>query len=483
MTADSTERRFYRSTVAATLSQVWRVGVTLGTRIVLRRLVDPADWGVWDWALAVFLVLGALRDLGLVYHVVRVRPRPYGNLLAVEALWGGGLALVVSIGAPVLALAFHEPHPAVVPVLRWLALFLFLEGMAAVPRTYFECELQIGRVVVPELVRNALFAGFSLGLAWAGWGVWSLVAAYTTGTGVYAAMLWWRARARMPLTWQRGQTLGLLRRSLPLALIWFLIILIHNVDPLILGARFVAGVVGNYKFAYEAAFMAVTVLQPAVARALYPALAALAEKPHKLFEAYRLGTLLLSAIEVPAAIFFFLNADTAVRILGGGAWETAPAFLRILALAPLIDPFTRLGGELLKVHDDDRWWILSSVLTLSSFALVGWWATGVFGPGGMAWTNFLPLGMGVMAWALHRIDPPGFRRLLGDLAWIYLPAAVPFGLAAWIAGDRPWLRFALCAAAGLVSLTLSYRRFGHSFVAFLRDPKAEAEAEAAAAQT
>ncbi|MEZ5333532.1 MAG: oligosaccharide flippase family protein [Thermoanaerobaculia bacterium] len=479
MSRDSTERRFYRSTVAATLSQVWRVAVTLGTRIVLRRLVEPADWGVWDWALALFLVLGALRDLGLVYHVVRVRPRPYGNLLAVEGIWGGALALVTVLGAPILALAFHEPHPAVVPVLRWLALFLFLEGMAAVPRTYFECELEIGRVVVPELVRNLLFAGLSLGLAWMGWGVWSLVAAYTTGTGVYAAMLWWRARGRMPLTFLPGHTLPMLRRSLPLALIWFLIILIHNVDPLILGWRFAADIVGNYKFAYEGAFMAVTVLQPAVARALYPALAALSDKPHKLFEAYRLATLLLSSIEVPAALFFFLNAETAVRILGGSSWEAAPGFLRILALAPLVDPFTRLGGELLKVHDDDRWWILSSLLTLGSFAFVGWWATGAFGPHGMAWVNFLPLGVTVMAWALYRIDPPGFSRLARDLAWIYLPAVVPFVLAWWIAGDRLWLRFGLCVGAALLCLAHSYRRFGHSFVAFLRDPRAEAEAAAA----
>jgi O-antigen/teichoic acid export membrane protein len=478
LTADSTERKFYRSTVAATLSQLWRVAVTLGTRIVLRRLVDPADWGVWDWALAVFLVLGALRDLGLVYHVVRVNPRPYGNLLAVETLWGGGLALLTVVGAPILALAFHDPHPAVVPVLRWLALFLFLEGMASVPRTYFECELEIGRVVVPELVRNVLFAGLSLGLAWLGWGVWSLVAAYTTGTGVYAAMLWWRARGRMPLTWLPGQTLAMLRRSLPLALIWFLIILIHNVDPLILGWRFVAGVVGNYKFAYEAAFMAVTVLQPAVARALYPALAALREKPHKLFEAYRLGTLLLSAVEVPAAIFFFLNAETAVRLLGGGSWEAAPTFLRILALAPLVDPFTRLGGELLKIQDDDRWWILSSLLTLTGFAVIGWLATGRIGAVGMAWTNFLPLGMGVMAWALHRIDPPGFRRLVRDLAWIYLPPILPFALIALAAGDRLWWRFALSAVAAAGCVALSYRRFGGSFVAFLRGPKAAAEAAA-----
>ncbi len=468
MDETTTAQRLYRSTVAATLSQLWRVAVTFATRLVLRRLVDPADWGVWDWALAVFLILGAVRDLGLVYHVVRVRPRPYGNLLAVEAIWGGALTLVTVVGAPLLARGFAEPHPDVVGVLRWLGLFLLLDGLASVPRVYFESELQVGRAVVPELLRNLVFAATSIVLARSGLGVWSLVVAHVGSTGLYAAHLWLRAWGRIPLAFERGRTPALLRGSLPLALIWFLLILVQYVDRLILGARFGAALLGNYGLAYETAFMTVTILQPAVARALYPALSALAHLPRKMFEAYRLGTLLISAVEVPAACLLLVNAELVVRLLGGGEWEAAPTFLRLLALAPLVDPFTRLGGEVLKVRDGDRVWILATTLTLASFAVVGWLATGWLGARGMALTNFLPVGMAVMVWGLQRIDPAAFHELVADLAWIYLPPVLPFGASWLLGGERLWGRLALSGTAALLCLALTWWRFGPAFVAFAR---------------
>jgi PST family polysaccharide transporter len=470
----TTARRLYRSTLAATVSQLWRVAVTFATRLVLRRLVDPRDWGVWDWALAVFLILGAVRDLGLVYHVVRVRPRPYGNLLAVEAVWGGALAAATWLGAPLLALGFSEAHPDVVGVLRWLGVFLLLDGLASVPRVYFESELQVGRAVVPELVRNLAFALTSIALAQAGLGVWSLVAAHVGSTALYAAHLWWRARGRIPLTFERGRTGALLAGSLPLACIWFLLILVQYVDRLILGARFDAALLGNYALAYETAFMTVTILQPAVARALYPALAALAHAPRKMFEAYRLGTLLISAVEVPAACLLLVNAELVVRILGGADWVGAPTFLRLLALAPLVDPFTRLGGEVLKVRDGDRVWIVATTLTLASFGIVGWLATGWVGAKGMALTNFLPLGAAVMVWGLHRVDPAAFRELVADLGWIYLPPVMPFG-AAWLLGGGPWGRLALSATAALLCFAITWWRFGPAFVAFARGAAPGAE--------
>ena len=89
MNPANTASRFLRSTGAATFSQLWRVVVTFGTTLLLKRMIPTVDWGLWNWALPIFLVLGAVRDLGLVYHVVRVKPRPYGNLLLLETVWGG----------------------------------------------------------------------------------------------------------------------------------------------------------------------------------------------------------------------------------------------------------------------------------------------------------------------------------------------------------------------------------------------------------
>ena len=472
MNSHDATRRFLHSSGAAIFSQLWRVVVTFGTMLVLKRLIPAADWGLWNWALPLFMILGALRDLGLVFHVVRVKPRPYGNLLALELVWGGLLVALAFFGAPLLARAYSEPHPDILPVLRWLTLFLFFEGLSTVPRVFFESELRIGRAVVPELTRNLFMAAASVGLALAGFDVWSLLIAHVGSSALYALMLWWRAWGDMPLEWQRGQTLKLIRHSLPLASIWFLTILVRHIDPLILGWRFDGTVVGNYVFAYENAFRVSEIVFPAVARSLYPALVAFREETARLFGAYSLATLLMQAVEVPVAYFLFLNAELTLRILGGAQWVEAPTYLRILCFAPLVDPFSRLGGEILKVKHRDGLWILCTFISFLTFAIGGIFWTGALGPVGMAWINLLPLGAVPMAWALHQVEPAGFRDLVRKLLYVY-SVPIPFFAAAYLlAADRPVLRFALSLVSVALSLAVVYRKYGGDFVTFFRRPTA-----------
>ena len=468
MSRQDARSRFLRSSGAAILSQGWRVLVTLAITLVLKRLVPAADWGLWTWALTLFMILGAVRDLGLVYHVVRAKPRPYGNLLALELLWGAALVGLTFVGAPVLAKAYSGTHPEILTVLRAMTLFLFFEGLSTVPRTYFEGELRIGRAVAPEIARNLFMAVVSVGLAVAGVDIWSIVIANVGAAGLYALMLWWRAWGEIPLLYQRGRTLPLIRESLPLATIWFLTILVRYVDPLILAWRFEGAVVGNYAFAYENAFRASEIIVPALTRALYPALVAFRAAAEKLFQTYALATVFMQSIEVPVAYFLFLNAELALWLLGGAQWVEAPAYLKILCFAPIIDPFSRLGGEVLKTEHMDRIWILCTVITLLTFVGGGVYLTGVMGPVGMAWINLLPLGAILMAWALHQLAPAGFRALTGRLLYVYVVPVPFFAAAALLAGEATWLRFGLSLVAIAVSLAIMWRRFGGEFLGFFR---------------
>lgn len=473
-----TATRLFRSAGAATFSQIWRVGVTFLVSLALRRLIPRGDWGLWDWTLVVFLVFGALRDLGLVYHVVRLRERPYGNLLAVETVWGALLASGIALWAPIVGAAFKDHHPDKVMVIRCLCLFLFVEGLSTVPRVYFENELQIGRTVLPEIIRNLIFALLSVGMAWLGFGIWALVTAYVASTAYYAAHLWVLAYPTLPLRLERGNGWALVRDSLPLAAIWFLVILTRYVDPLILGAQFLKETVASYTFAYFAAFLVTNTLVPAVTRSLYPALVAFSDEPRRLFGAYRLATLFVLVIEAPVAGFLFVNAELVLRILGGKQWVDAPAFLAVLAFTPLVDPFSRLGGEVLKVYHRDRLWIAASSATLVSFLAFGVLLTRTVGPIGMAWANFLPIGGILMGYAIYRLDPGHFRLLCRDILEIYLAPVVPLALVRLLPIADPRLRFGLSLVALLPALAFYAYRFGPSFRDFFSDPVAAAAAEA-----
>ncbi|MEO1083855.1 MAG: oligosaccharide flippase family protein, partial [Acidobacteriota bacterium] len=233
-----TAGRFLRSSGAAALSQGVRVLSTLLAQFVLRRFIPAEDWGLFNWSLVIFLVLSAIRDLGLGYHVLRVKSRPYGNLLALEAIWGGILFAAAVLAAPLGPSLYAGSHPETIGILRLLALFMLLDGLATVPRIYLEGELSVGRAVAPELWRNLVFVLTACLLAYAGYGVWSLAIAHTASTGLYALVLWRRVWGEIPLRFDPAGMATLLRQSMPLAVIWFCSILIRRIDPLILGSRF-----------------------------------------------------------------------------------------------------------------------------------------------------------------------------------------------------------------------------------------------------
>lgn len=462
--------RLLRSTGAATFSQVWRFGVTLATHVVLRRLVGPEGWGLWHWAEGfLFLLLVQVRDLGLPAQVVRDDKRPYGNFLAVELAWGALLALGIYFASPLLALAYADPGPTTVAVVRALCLFLIFEGLGKVPLIYFEAELLIERALAPEIVRNLCFAGLSIALAVLGYGVWSLVVAHVAASGVFAALLWLRALPALELRWIPDETWKLVRVSLPLMAMALLLLAIDWADVQVLSVRFSGEVIGMYGAVLFLALLVPRVLEMPVRRALYPGFVAVRNDPERFFETYRLATILLMAVHVPFALFLFVNAETLLVLYGSARYADAAPWLQVLCFIPLVQPFARCAEDVILTRHEERLLIVASLATLGSLVGFGLWFTGFAGPLGMAWAKLLPLGAVLVTWAVWRVDPPAFRRLAGELALLYaLP--VPLFAGAWLAGaGNPWVTLTLSLLAGLATAGLYAWRWGRPFLRFFRE--------------
>jgi len=454
------------STRAATFSQVLRMMVTFGTYAVLRRWVDPGSWGIWHWSEPLFLLLGQVRDLGLPGHVVRLkRPRPYGNLLRVELIWGLFAGILVMVGAPQIARFFEQSSQDLVRVVQALALFLFFEGLARVPLTWCEAELQIGRSVPAELARNFTFALVALSLGWYDFGVWSLVIAHVIGSAVFAAVLWWTTWGRMELHFREDGDGPLLKKSLPLVVMSLLVLLTGKIDPWVLGLRFDTAAVGRYGMVLFLSFIIAIYVALPVSRALYPALSGL-RHDHRFFGAYRLATLLLLAIETLAALGLFVNAEVALLIFGGEEYVEMAPVLRILCFAPLVQPFSRCANDMLLNLHKDVVIIVSSALTLVSLVGLGYLLSGPYGVAGMAWANLVPLGTLVVTWAVWRVAPDNFWRLVRDLLVVYLVPLPFFGLAWWAGGENLWLRLGFSFLAAAASAAIYTGRHHDEFRVF-----------------
>jgi O-antigen/teichoic acid export membrane protein len=459
-----------RSGSAATLAQLVRILALQATHIVVRRLVLPAEFGIWNWLEIVFLFLATVRDLGVPAHVVRLRPMPLGTLLRVQLGWGALLGAGVVLAAPILALAYHEPSPQLVLGLRVLVVYLLLEGAAAVALTWFEATLRIERTLPAELARTFAYCAVVLAGSFAGLGFWSFVVAQIAGQAFYAALLWRRAWGELRLVHAPGSTVPIVRASLPVGTVWLLATAVTYVDQFVVGGLFGGAALGLYAFAYGYAFLVTRILQQPIGRSLYPALVAYAADRAAQFRAFRLATVLFLAIEVPTALLLAANAELVTRLLAGDNWLAGAPLLALLAFAPVVDPLGRFGGELLLARHHDRARLVALALQLLVLVAGGVaLSLALDSPAGMAWANFAPVGTIVVLVVLARHDGAAALVRLGrELAEVFFVPLAPFALAVAATPGGGWARLAASAAAALLALGwFSFRR-GGEWRAFLR---------------
>lgn len=455
--------KLLRSSGAATFSQVWRIGVTLITHALLRRLVPESDWGAWQWAVDfLFVILAQVRDVGLPAQLVRDEERPYGSFLRVEVIWGGALAVILFFAAPWLAKTGPDGSPNLVPVLWGLLIFFVIEGLGKVPLTFFEAEIRIDRVLVPELVRNLFFAVTAVGLAWIwGLGIYSMLIAHVGAAAVFTGMLWQRAlKDGMPMTRAQGGAWRLVRRSLHLMPLAIVILAIDVVDLQLMASSFKSAEVGIYGAALTLALLTTRALEYPLRRALYPAFVAVRETPERYFEVYRLATIFLMSVHGIAAGLLYINAQLVLTIYGSGRYIAAVPYLELLCLVPLVQPFARCAEDVLLPRHEEYLLTASYVLNLISLCFFGLFLIDAVGSRGMALAKLLPLGSLVLAWAVHRIAPRGFWRLSADLVVVYGIGVALFGSALYLAGDLVWLRLVLSGLAAGLALLAYWHLYG-----------------------
>ncbi len=456
------KQRLLHSTVSAYASLLVRLLIAFGTRAVLARLILPEGHGLFELALRVVVLLSAVRDLGLTHHLMRDPRESYGTILA----WCAGVGAGLSVALVVAADLFAALNPDLPNVLRAMAVWIFIDGVIMVYRTFFERRLRIREIAGFEVLRGLLFGLLAIAFALAGGEVWAFVGGELLASAVFAVLLLWRARGQVPLTvdWQRLP--GLLRASRTLFMVWAAFQVFTYIDVFIVEVFSTTTYVGYYARAYMIAFLVPLTLTP---RPLLPALVEFRDDAEQFAETLRLGTLVFLSGIVLSAYFLFFNVEKTVLVLLGRNWTEAEPLLRILCLVPLVDVFTTTGGEALKVQNRDRLWLATVALNMTALVAFGFLFTYQWGPEGMAWANYLRLGSLLMLVKILGIFAGRRRRLVGSLAQVYLLPLPFFLAAAALLPAASWSRlFASVAAAALGGGALAlrflpdYRRFFRS---------------------
>jgi PST family polysaccharide transporter len=327
--------------------------VWLGGMAVLARLLAPADFGLLAFGLVFVTYLEAVGDLGtsaaLIYWPDRDRDsiaRTAQATFAVNLAMGALFFAVTWWAAPAAADFFDDQRA--VPILRALAWAFPIKALGNAHDALLQKELRFRARVVPELGLALVKTAVAVTMAFAGFGVWSLVGGQLLGLAAWTLGLWlvvpWRPRLALP----GDQLRPVLAYGRGIVLVNVLAAVVHHADLVIVGRFLGTAALGFYQVAYKVPEMTVTVAIWVAGRVLFPTLSRLHAAGGEMAAGWLAALRYTALLALPAAVGLFFVAEPLVLLLYGEPWRPAIPLLQALALYTGLRAVGSPGGDLLK---------------------------------------------------------------------------------------------------------------------------------------
>jgi O-antigen/teichoic acid export membrane protein len=335
-----------RSSAWVALSWGGRNLLSMLGAVVLARLLDPGAFGLIAIAATITTVLDYIQESGVGAALIQ-RKHDVRQAAASALVWSSCAGLLLGslcfATAPLLARGFGVPDAT--NVIRAMSLLLVIRGVSIGPGSMLDREMNFRTRTFGELAAGFAQLGISLGLALAGFGVWSLVIGQVAAQVVQSTILWvlapWRPHPRDAsisilremLRYGRfvsiGNVLGLINSTL---------------DNLVVGRVMGAPALGVYSMAYRLGDFPTGVVGYVVGRVMFPAYSRVQDDLAAFRNAFIQNLERVALLALPTSVALFVYAEPIVSVLLGEKWLSAVAPLRILAVYTIVRSFVSPTG-------------------------------------------------------------------------------------------------------------------------------------------
>jgi O-antigen/teichoic acid export membrane protein len=432
--------------------------------IMVARLLSPKDFGlmalagIWTYAIALFA------EMGFGAAIIKFPDLEEGELSA--CFWitvGVAIAgyLGLFIAAPMIAVWFSSPH--LTNVLRVVGLGLPLEAFRVIPDGLLRQKLKLDKVSQAEFVAAAFTIPLVIGLAWAGVGVWALVAGVLVKPFIQGVVTFWFVRWCPCLKVYGSRLKEVLHFSLATLGARASYVIYQQADVFVFGKLFGAATVGFYSMAFQLAELPASKVSAAVNNLTFPIMAKLQTNPEAMRNSLVRIIRLVVCATLPMCIGMMLVADDLVRVTLGDKWMDAVPLLQVLCICSVVRSGNVLLPPVLRARNRADFLFYYHLTALGIMPLAFWGGAHWLGQIGvpMAWLVVYPF---LMIWmareALKEIGmawktfwtalwPMVFATFVMATAII----AVRLGIFVWW-GETPLGRLVLSLVVGVGSYSI-----------------------------
>lgn len=320
---------------------IWSAFQRFGTLIlsfianmVLARLLTPDEFGCIAM-LSIFIVIAdTFMDSGLGSAIIQKKDATdidfstvfYFNLAIAFILYCG-----LFIAAPAIARFYNIPLLSA--VLRAEGLILIINSFSVVQTAVLRKQMQFKQLTIAILIATIVGVTVAIYMANKGYGVWSLVAQMLVTSLVRGIMLWILSHWKPHIVFSRESFKQLFGFGSFIFLSNLLNNIGNNIQGLIIGKAFNAGILGYYAQARKLEEIASTSLSGVIDQVTYPALAKKQQDLQAMVYVIRKLIKMIAFISFPLMVFLAIGGDVLIPLCYGEKWMQSVPFFRLLCIA------------------------------------------------------------------------------------------------------------------------------------------------------
>ena len=344
---DKTVKGTFWSAADAFLGQ----GVTFIVGLVLARLLSPEDYGLIGIVAIFTTILTGIVDSGFSNALIRkkdTKDEDYNTMFITNMVVSILLFGLLYVCSPLIANFFARQE--LVWLVRAMGLILILQALSITQVTLLTKRIDFKTKTKASLISAVLSGAIGIGMAFGGFGVWSLVGQQLSKQLFYTICLWifnkWWPVLKFNIQsfrymWGFGWKLmvsGLLNN------IW------NQLYQVVVGKYYSPATLGQYSRAKEYANIFSSNLTTIIQRVSYPVLADIQDDKESMVSAYRKIIKVTMFITAITLIGLGAIAEPLIYCLIGPQWHEAATYLPLICLAMSLYPLQSINLNMLQVQ-------------------------------------------------------------------------------------------------------------------------------------
>ena len=415
---------------------IWSIIQNSGTQIfsliiflVLARLLTPETFGLIALANVFLAFMRIFLDQGFAKALIQRENLEPEHLDA--AFWsqvGSGILLttITFSTAGLVAGVFNQPK--LIPVLQYLSLIFVINSLSRVHDALLCREFVFKVIALRSLLGTIISGAIGIAMAFAGYGVWSLVALNIASELVSLIVIWgavdWRPRLRFSIKhFQDLYSFGMYLLAFK-----FIKFFDKRADNLLIGYFLGEVALGYYAIAYRILEVMTQLLIKTVDKVALPTFSRLQTEPERFRSLFYKTTQFTSLIAFPTYLGVVIFAPELIVTLFGEQWIPATVPMQILALEGILLAVSLFHKSVFMSMGKPSWTVRISLLNatanlIACLIAVRWGIVAV----AIAYVISSYLVFPVSQWAVNRLIKLELMTYLRQFITPFLSSAIMVG--------------------------------------------------------